>query len=139
MAFCSKFQAWSGAPNAHTTGFHDVALLAGSSYRLPSPHPFSCLQSTTPSSNPTGNGTSAPVLNTAASVPWGEVAASNDLIQVSKSKATQVLCNFQTSTPDADIAALAGTLGEALELKLQGVACLVAMCPVFQIQTHLLF
>jgi hypothetical protein len=57
-------------------------------------------------------------LNTAASVPRGEVAASNDLIQVSKSKATQVLRTFQTSTPDTDIAALAGALGEALGLNL---------------------
>ncbi len=118
MAFCSKCQAWSGAPNAHTTGFHDAALLAGSNYRLPSTHPFSCHRSTTPSSNSTGNGTSAPVLNTAAQIPRGEVAASNDLIQVSKSKATQVLRTFQTSTPDADIAALAGALGEALGLNL---------------------
>ncbi len=118
MAFCSKCQVWSGTPNAHTTGFLDVALLAGSSFHLPSTHPFSCLQSTTPSSNSTGNGTSAPVLNTAASVSRGEVAASNDLIQVSKSKATQVLWNFQTSTPDADIVDLAGALGEALGLNL---------------------
>ncbi len=28
MAFCSKCQAWSGDPNAHTADFHDVALLA---------------------------------------------------------------------------------------------------------------
>ncbi len=131
MAFCGKCQAWSGAPNAHTTDFHDVALSAGSRYWLPSTHPFSCLQSTTPSSTSTGNGTSAPVVNTAASVPRGGNAASNDLIQFSKSKATQVLCNFQISTPDADIAALAGALGEASELNLQGVECLVAMCPVF--------
>ncbi len=50
MAFCSKCQAWSGALNAHTTGFHDVALLAGSSYCLFSQH-----HSTTPSSNSFGN------------------------------------------------------------------------------------
>ncbi len=31
MAFCSKCQVWSGTPNAHTTGFHDVAFLPGSS------------------------------------------------------------------------------------------------------------
>ncbi len=116
MAFCSKCQTWSGAPNAHTTGFHDVALLARFSYRLPSTHLVSRYQSTTSSSNSTGNGTSAPVLNTATSVPKGEVAASNDFIQVSKYKATHVLQNFQTSTPDADIAALAGALGEALGL-----------------------
>ncbi len=73
-------------------------------------HPFSCHHSAVPSSNSTGNGTSAHVYNTAASVPKGEVAASNDLIQVSKSKATQVLHNFQILTPDADIAALDGTL-----------------------------
>ncbi len=114
MAFCSKCQAWSGNLNAHTTGFHDGSLLAGSSYRLPSTHPFSNHQSTTPSANSTGNGTSAPVVNTAALVPRGEVSASNDLIQVSKLKATQVRCTFQTSTPDANIAALAGALGEAL-------------------------
>ncbi len=118
MAFCGKCQTWSGATNAHTTGFHDAALLAGSNYRLPSTHLFSCYQSTAPSSNSTGNGTSDPVVNTAASVPRGEVAASNDLIQVSKSKATQVLCTFKTSTPDADIVALAGSLGEALGLNL---------------------
>ena len=118
MACCGKCQAWSGAPNAHTTGFHDAALLAGSNYRLPSTHPFNCHCPTTPSSNPTGNGTSASVLNTAASVPRGEVAVSNDIIQVSKSKATQVLRNFQTSTPDADIAALVSALGEALGLNL---------------------
>ncbi len=118
MAYCNKCQVRSGAPNAHTTGFDDVALLAGSSYRLPSTHPFTCYQYTTPSSNSTCNGTSAPVLNTAASVPKGEVAKSHDLIQVSKSKATQILSNFQTSTPDADIAALVGALGEALGLKL---------------------
>ncbi len=116
--FVASVKTLSGTPNAHTTGFHDVALVAGSNYRLPSTHPFSCLQSTIPSSNSTGNGTSAPVLNTAASVPRGEVAASNDLIQVSRSKATQVLRTFQTSTPDADIAALAGALGEALGLNL---------------------
>ncbi len=118
MAFCSKCQAWSGALNARTTGFHEVALLAASIYCLPSTNPFSRHHSTTPSFNSIGNGTSAPVLNTAASVPQGEVAASNDLIQLSKSKETQVLCNFQTSTPDADISALAGTLGEALGLNL---------------------
>ncbi len=115
MAFCGKCQAWSGTPNAHTTGFHDAALLAGSNYRLPSTHPFKHHQTTTLSSNSTGNRASAPVLNTAASVPKGENAASNDHIQVSKSKATQVLCNFQTSTPDADIVALVGALGEALK------------------------
>ncbi len=99
MAFCGKYQAWSGAPNAHTTGFHDVALLAGSNYRLPSTHPFSRHRSTTLSSNSTGNGTSAPVLNTAASVPREEVAASSDLIQVSKSKATQILATFRLPLP----------------------------------------
>ncbi len=118
MAFCGKCQAWSGTPNVHTTDFHDVALLAGSSYCLPSTHPFSRLQSTTLSSNPTGNGTSAPVVNTVASVPKGKVAASNDLMYISKSKATQVLRTFQTSTPDADIAALAAALGEAFGLNL---------------------
>ncbi len=118
MAFCSKCQAWSSTPNAHTTGFHDAALLAGSNYRLPSTHPFSCHHTDTTSSNSNGNGTSAPVVNTTASVPRGEIAASNDLIQVSKSKAAQVLCTFHTSTPDADIAALAGALGEALGLNL---------------------
>ncbi len=112
MAFCSKCQTWSGVPNAHTTGFYDVTLLAGSSYHFPCTHPFSHHQSTTPSFNSTDNGTSAPVLNFAVSVPRGEVAASSDLIHVSKSKATQVLCNFQDSTPDADIEALAGALGE---------------------------
>ncbi len=81
-------------------------------------HPFSCHHSATPSFNSTGNGTSAPVLNAAASVPRGEVAAISDLIQVSKSKATQAFCTFQTSTPDADIAALAGALRESLGLNL---------------------
>ncbi len=28
---------FGGAPNAHTTGFHDVALLAGSRIQLPPP------------------------------------------------------------------------------------------------------
>ncbi len=58
------------------------------------------------------------MLNTTASVLGGGTSANNDLIQVSKSKATQVLCTFQTSTPDADIEALAGAIGEALELNL---------------------
>ncbi len=57
-------------------------------------------------------------MNSAASVPGGVIATNHDLIQVSNSKATQVLCAFQTSTPDADIAALAGALGEALGLNL---------------------
>ncbi len=85
MAFCSKSQAWSGAPKVHTTGFHDDALSAGSNYLLPSTHPFNCHQTTTPSSNSTGNGTSAFALNNAASVPQGDVAASNDLIHSSPS------------------------------------------------------
>ncbi len=110
MAYCSKCQAWSGALNAHTTSFHDVTLLAGSSYCLSITHPFSRYQSTTPSSNSTG------ILQ--LQFQRGENAASNDLIQVSKSKATQVLCTCQNSTPDADIAALAGALGEALGLNL---------------------
>ncbi len=91
MAFCSKCQAWSGAPNAHTSGFHDVALLAGSSYHLPSTHPFSCHCSTTPSSNSKGNGTSAPVLNTAASVPRGELL--QEMI-LSKSPSSRQLKSF---------------------------------------------
>ncbi len=80
MAFCSKRQAMIGAPIIHTTGFHDVALLAGSSYCLPSTHPFDHHCSTTPSFNSTGNGTSTPVLNSAALVLKGEVAASNGFI-----------------------------------------------------------
>ncbi len=43
MAFCSKSQAWSGAPKVHTTGFHDDALSAGSNYLLPSTHLLSVL------------------------------------------------------------------------------------------------
>ncbi len=57
-------------------------------------------------------------MNTAASVPGEGISTSNDLIQVSKSKVTQVLCTFLKSTPDADIAALAGALGVALRLNL---------------------
>ncbi len=41
MDFYGKCQAWSGTPNAHNTGFHDVALLAESSYYLCSTHLFS--------------------------------------------------------------------------------------------------
>ncbi len=57
-------------------------------------------------------------MNSAASVPGVGVATNDDLIQVSKSKATHVLCTFQNSTPNANIAALAGTVGEALGLNL---------------------
>ncbi len=57
-------------------------------------------------------------MNTAASVPGEGLSTNNDQIQVSKSKTTQVLCTFQTSTPDADIAALAGAIGGALGLNL---------------------
>ncbi len=91
MAYCSKCQAWSGAPNAHTTGFHDAALLAGSNYHLPSTHPFSRHRSTTPFSNSTGNGTSAPVLNTAASVPRGKLLPAMIL---SKSPSPRLLKSF---------------------------------------------
>ncbi len=56
-------------------------------------------------------------------------------IQVFKSNNTCVLCTFQTSAPDADIATIADTLIEALKLILQGLAYMVAIYPVFQIQT----
>ncbi len=55
-------------------------------------------------------GTSAPVVNATVSESGCGMSPHNDLIQVSKSKATQVLHIFQTSISDADIAALAGTL-----------------------------
>ncbi len=32
MAYCGKYNTWSGSPNAHTTGFHDAALLDGVNY-----------------------------------------------------------------------------------------------------------
>ncbi len=69
----------------------------------------------------------------------GGIVGNNDLFLVYKSKAIQVLCTFQTSTPDADIAALACALGEALGLNLYGEVCLGTMCPLFQIQTILQF
>ncbi len=130
MAFFSKCQTWNGAPNAHTTGFHDVAFLVGSSYRLPSTHPFSRHRSTTPSSNSTSNGTSAPVLNTAASVPRGEVAASNGLIQVSNSNATPFKI-FRLPLL-VKILQLLLALFEKLWVKLVGRS----MPPVFQIQAN---
>ncbi len=114
MAFYCKCNTWSGAPHAHTTYFHDAALLAGTSYHLPSTHPFHHHCSTINNSIET----SAPVLNTTASVPGGGTATNHNLIQVSKSKTTQVQCTFQASTPDADMAALAGALGEVLGLNL---------------------
>ncbi len=43
-----------------------------------------------------------------------EVALHNDLIQVSKSKATQVNHTLNASFYDADIAPLAGAIGEVL-------------------------
>ncbi len=110
MAYCGKCNTWGGANHAHITNFHNAALLSGTSYHLPSTHPFHHHHSTKNISI----GTSAPALNTADTVPGGGIATNNDLIQVSKSKATQVLCAFQTSTPDVDISALAGALGEAL-------------------------
>ncbi len=57
-------------------------------------------------------------MNTTALIPGKGITTTNDLIQVSKLKATQVLCTFQTSTPDVGIAAPAGTLGEILGLHL---------------------
>ncbi len=131
MTYCGKCNTWNGVPYAHTTTFHDATLLAGTSYYLSTTHQFHHHHST----NNKSIGTSAPVLNTAASVSGGGIATNNALIQVSKSKATQVLCTFQTSTPDGDDAALADALGEALELTLSGVACPVAMNPFLQTQT----
>ncbi len=32
IAYCGKCNTWSGSPNAHTTGFHDAALLDGVNY-----------------------------------------------------------------------------------------------------------
>ncbi len=118
MVNCEKCQTWSYAPNAHTTDFHNTALIAGASYQIPSNNPFHhhCL-STYAASTSIGSETLAPVLNTFALFQGG-MAANNDFIQVSKSNSTQILCNFQTSTPDADIEALAGTLREALGLNL---------------------
>ncbi len=116
MVNCEKCQTWSYAPNAHTTDFHNTALIAGASYQIPSNNPFHhhCL-STYAASTSIGSETLAHVLNTFALF-HGGMAANNDFIQVSKSKATQVLCSFQTSTPNADIATIAGVLGKALDL-----------------------
>ncbi len=87
-----------------------MLISAGSTIQPHSTHLLRWLHSTTPFSNNNGTGTSAPVLHNTVSVPRGGIATQNDLIQVSKSKATRVLCNFQTYTPDADIAALADAL-----------------------------
>ncbi len=118
MAYCGKYNTWSGIPHAHTANFHDAALWAGTSYCLLSTNPFHHPCSTKNNSI----GTLAPFLNTTASVQGGVIATYNHLIQVSKSKVTQVLCTIQTSTPDADIAALASALGEVLGLNLLSVA-----------------
>ncbi len=56
MSYYNKCNTCSGTPYAHTTIFHDVALLAGTSHHLPSTHPFHHHCSTTNNSI----GTSAP-------------------------------------------------------------------------------
>ncbi len=67
MACSGKCNTRNGAPNAHTTGFHDAALWADVHYHLPNIHPFHhhCI------SNNIRIGTSAPLMNTTASVPGG--------------------------------------------------------------------
>ncbi len=79
MANCGKCNTWSGFPNALTTGFHDVALLAGTNYCLPTTHSLHhhC------SSNNSHVGTSAPVVNTEVSVPGEGLSANDDFIQIS--------------------------------------------------------
>ncbi len=57
-------------------------------------------------------------LDTTASVPVGGITASNNQIKFFKSKATQVFCTFQTSTPYADIVVLV-----ALLVNKQGQTC----------------
>ncbi len=112
MVHYEKCQAWSCTPDAHMTGFHDAALLAGTSYHLPSTPPFNhYFCSTFVSSTSNATGPLAPVLRTAVSDSGGGMATKNDLIQFSMSKATQVLCPFQAFTS-------AGTLGQALGLNL---------------------
>ncbi len=78
MAYCGKCNIWSGAHNAHTTGFHDAVLLAGASYHLSSTHPYHNHHS----SNSNVFGILVKVLNTTASVPGEGVDANNDLIQI---------------------------------------------------------
>ncbi len=95
MAYCEICQAWSHAPNDHTTGFHDAALLSGTSYCLPSTHLFRHHCTLTPTSTtPNGHGTSAPVLNISASVPGGGITGIKDLAKVANSKATPKSFNF---------------------------------------------
>ncbi len=118
MAHCGKCNTLCGALNANITGFHEAAILA---------HPFHQQNFF----NNVAIGTAAPVLNTAASVQEVGIIMINYLIQVSKSKANQVMCTFQTSTPNAGKAALVCALGEVLGLKFLGIACLVAMYHVF--------
>ncbi len=80
MAYCGKYQTLRHLPNAHTTGFHDATLLAGTSYHFPSTHPlYHHCTSTPPSSTPNGHGALVPVLNTAASI-LGGIEAKNNLI-----------------------------------------------------------
>ncbi len=106
IAYCGKCNTWSCTSNAHNTDLHDAALLAGASYHLPTTYPFNhhC------SSNNNDIGTLAPVVNITASVKGRGIAANDDFIQVSKSKATQILFSFQTSNFDANIAALVAAL-----------------------------
>ncbi len=67
MAFCGKYKTWSGALYSYTTGFHDAVFLTNTNYCLPNTHPLYYHHSSTNKRI----GTSAPVVNTAASIPGG--------------------------------------------------------------------
>ncbi len=104
MAFCGKYNTWSGAPNPHSTGFHGDALWMGqTNVSLPQIH------STTIVFPRNFNSYFGYHIFSSS----GGIALNNDLIQVSKSKSNQGLCNFQIFTPDEYISVLAGALGEA--------------------------
>ncbi len=113
MVYYDKCNTWSGTPHAHTTIFYDLPFWLGPA--TISQAPIHSIIIVPP-----------PVIAFKVQLLFwilqlqfkGEVLPNNDLIQVSKSKATQIFCTFQTSFPDEYIEAQAGALGEALGLNL---------------------
>ncbi len=138
MAYCTKYKSWSGASHFHTTSFYNMLpylldpiivtlALIHSMQIVLNLHHHKWHQKCN----------SSPVLNTVTSVLKGGLDSNNDPIQVSISKANQVLYTFQTSIHDVVITVLVVAFGNALGFNLLNVLFLVDMCPIFQIKTHL--
>jgi hypothetical protein len=107
-------QTWLQLNVSHTSNFHKKWLVSQSTFRLPSTHPFQkALNANAPSASPSTPTSASSVSWSASAVPTA-ASANAAVSAIDRNKIAAAFGRVESSTLNADTAAVIGILKEAL-------------------------